>query len=139
MALIGTVKTGLETALKEISGLTVYKHWPGQVPKTPAAIVRPFSGRFQDSMGTDNNPLNFKIHLLGGPVEALGLEKAQEALDPFLSGSGAKSVFAKLEASRTLGGVAHTLRVIGWSEYDVVEVGTIGYAGAAIDVMVDPV
>lgn len=60
----------------------------------------------------------------------------QAFLDSLLVGSGATSVKTAIEADRTLGGVAETLRVTAMRNYGVYEVAGVAYLGAEFAVTV---
>jgi hypothetical protein len=133
MATIAQIRDGIATRLATISGLRVYARWPNQ-PNHPAAIVRVASGTFQQARV--RNPIQFEITVA---VEPIGdLARGQSRTDPYLDEAGSQSIKAALDGDRTLGGVADTLNVIGWRDYDGVEVNGQDYMGAIVDVEVWP-
>ena len=61
---------------------------------------------------------------------------AQDALDPYISRSGAPSIQAALEGDMTLGGNAQFLIFDGWQEYGRNEIDEIQYLQAQASVRV---
>ena len=134
MATLTELRDGLKTRLATISGLHAYAEFPDQVV-TPAAIVRPLHGRFRSAL-SGHPQTAFEILMV---VSLPRLDKAQDALDPYLSETGAQSIFAALEADRTLGGVADDILVgtadQDWRDYGGVTLGGVEYLSARIDVL----
>ena len=135
MSLTG-IKAALVTALKTISGLTVYDHVPESInEKPPVAWVMPRSGEYNLDPGGNMYQL-FEVVLL---VQRMGdLDQAQTDLDTYLDNSGTYSIKAALDAA-SLSTHAHDLLVERWRDYGVMEYppgsGT-QYLGFKVDVRV---
>lgn len=123
MAAVRAVRAGLVARLQTISGLRVYDNVPGQ-PMTPAAVVRPGEPAvvFDSTMARGCDEMLFTVLVL---VSFANHDTAQDALDPYLSGSGDQSLKAVIEAEQTLGGVVSYARVARIGSY-----GEVAYAGA---------
>lgn len=123
MASVTALRNGIKTRLATISGLTAYARVPKEI-NVPAAVVRPQPGaaiEFDATMGRGSDDFVFIVTVvITDVIDELG----QAELDPYLDGSGAKSIKQVLEVDGTLGGVAHHLHVAG-----VVDYGEITYAG----------
>jgi hypothetical protein len=109
------IRTALQTALANVSGLTAYTYWPDACQTLPAAMPVPGPGVYGETFD-DQGSIVFEIHLLAAWAEG-GFETGQQLLDAFLVDTGSTSVRAALEADCTLGGVVQDLRVRGWRDY----------------------
>lgn len=132
MASVSGIRDGLKTRLATIIGLRAHDTAPGQV-QPPAAIVTPGTIQFDSTMARGADDFTFVITLL---VSAAVDRTAQDALDAYLAGSGAKSVKAAVEADVSLGGAAHFARVVGVNQYGLIEYGGVQYLGAEFLVQV---
>lgn len=136
MSSITQLRDGLATRLATISGLHAYAEWPDGTPNTPAAIVRPLRGRFESSL-SGHPQTAFEILLCFAMPR---LDRAQDALDPYISPTGAQSVFAALRGDRTLGGVADDILVgtddWDWRDYGGVVVNGVEYLSVRVDVLI---
>jgi hypothetical protein len=136
-ASISQVRKGLEFRLKSITGLHAYPVWPDTV-LTPAAIVKPMTGLFHQAMGSPGHAeLTMEITFLAA-ASGKGLANGQKILDDYLDVEGPKSIKKAIESDITLGGIATTLIVTGWSGYGSMVVGEIEYLGAQLQVDVWP-
>jgi hypothetical protein len=73
------------------------------------------------------------VRLIAGRVaEAEG----QDKIDDLVSPDGALSVRAALDADPTLGGVAHSSRVVEARDFGVYEVAGVGYIGGELEIEV---
>lgn len=132
MGTLALIRSGLQTRLATVAGLSAHANWPDTI-NTPCALVKPASQQFhQTSGGLSNSRISFEVTLLAAPVEA-GLEDAQSLLDSYLDES---SIRATLEAEPTLGGAISDLIVSGWRGYGSRSVNGIEYLGATFDVEV---
>ena len=126
----GAVMDGLAAALDAIGGLKVYEYPPDAIV-TPAGIVGypdPFS--FDAVMGRGADRGTFPVHVV---VSKSSDRAARSALVEYMAGFGAKSVKAALEVDGTLGGVAASVRVTGFSGVDL-DVGGVRYVAASFSV-----
>lgn len=106
-ATVSQVATGLKNRLATISGLRAYSYQPEQL-NVPIAYPVLNSIDYHRAMAGGNVTMNWSLFVIVGRYTD---NRAFEALDDYLSYSGAKSVRAAIEADRTLGGVCQTLIV----------------------------
>ena len=128
---LSTVRTGIQTKLTSITGLTAYATFPDQIA-APCAIVKPSSCEMDSTFdGDGDNDLLFEVLLLAAPLQN-GMVRGQEKLDGYLDDSGTSSVKAAIEA----GGL---YRVMRWRDYGPHEVppgsGQV-FLAAVFDVLV---
>ena len=107
MTTIADLRTGLATRLGTISGLRTAATVPDD-PKPPVAIVMPPTISYDTSMGRGLDTYEFSILVMVGRVSE---RTAQGSLDAYANPSGASSIKTAIEADRTLGGAAQTVRV----------------------------
>lgn len=101
-----TIRTGLATRLRTISGLHVYERWPSQI-NAPCAVVDLVTAEPEQTMGRGElTKYDFIIEVLC-PLSG-GWENAQDQIDPLLATSSTGGVFGAIAGDRTLGGVAHS-------------------------------
>lgn len=105
------IRTGLETRLLTISGLRVYKLWPGKL-NLPAAICKLVAGEPYTTF-SGNGMHRFEITVAVGLIDE---DRAQTALDAYMDLSGASSIIAAIRADETLAGNAAYLLVGDWGE-----------------------
>jgi hypothetical protein len=104
MATLAQLRAGLATRLATITSLKgIYSDEPGQV-EPPAAIIRMGSPAitYATSAAGATHDYTFSILLLVGNSSTVG----GEALDSYLDPASADSVYAAVDTSPTLGGVA---------------------------------
>ena len=125
MSTIGAIRDGLQTRLATISGLHAHDIWPEPVI-TPAAVVLP------SNVGVDGvfSGEQFDTYDVVVIVQASTMRIAQDALDPYISRSGASSVQAALEGDGTLAGAAQFLIFDGWTDYGKAEIDGLDYLQA---------
>jgi hypothetical protein len=133
MATIAQIRDGIATRLATISGLRVYARWPNQ-PNPPAALVRYVTEGSKQAMA--RHPHMFEITLAVEPISDLA--RGQSRTDLYLDASGSQSIRSAINGDKTLGGIADTLSVGDWRDYDGVEVNGQDYMGAIVDVEVWP-
>jgi len=131
VARLGDLRKGLKDRLATISGLRVYATMPAS-PQTPAAAVIPRAKRIQTFDG--GCYYDFAVWLYVNPQD---LNRAQTQIDEYLSEDGPNSVAEAIEAEPTLGGVADSTSVTGWSDYaQLVDIAGGQLLGARIDLEV---
>lgn len=113
MATVSEIRNGLAQRLRSISGLNVSVTMPTQV-RPPAAVVMPRATTFDVAMVGDGDTHEYDIHLY---VAGSDWNRAQTALDPYLSRDGQNSIRLAVDEDPTLGGVAHGTRVLGFINY----------------------
>ncbi|MGI5288031.1 hypothetical protein ACQEVF_32465 [Nonomuraea polychroma] len=108
MASVSAIRDGLAARLATIPApLAVHANVPDNITP-PAAVVTPgFEGepviRFDSTMARGSDDFLFTVSVY---VQYSDDRAAQEELDAYLEGSGARSVKQVIEAEPTLGGVA---------------------------------
>jgi hypothetical protein len=75
----------------------------------------------------------FPVRVIAGRV-AEG--EGQDKIDDLVSPDGASSVRAAIDADPTLGGVAHSTRVVAARDFGVYEVAGVSYIGGEFEVEV---
>lgn len=133
MARISEIRKGLKDRLETIQGLRghVYATMPA-APQSPAAAVIPRSKTDLSFDGDATYRLSVWVY-----VNPTDLNRAQTQIDDFLSDEGSNSIEAAIEADPSLGDVAQSTSITGWSEYaQLVNIGDGQLLGARIDVEV---
>ena len=158
MALLGTLRDGLETRLATINGLNAYDVWPATIT-SPAAIVMPASPsssnvanrtmlgmraseligaspavEYERTVAGPDTNYRFDIHLL--VAEGSDGETAQNTLDAYVSDTGASSVPAAILGDTTLNGAADDLRVVRCRFYGTRTINSTAYYAAILEVEV---
>lgn len=136
MTTVSAVRTGLATRVATISGLTAHATVP-TTPQVPSVLVQATGGDFDLTMADGGETWRFDLILLAIQA-ATKWDVAQDAIDAYLARTGASSIKAAIEADVTLGGVAHSTRVIGWADYGTISMGGVEYFGARLRVEVWP-
>lgn len=134
MASLSALRAGLATRLATITGLHVYANPLGLI-NPPAALVIP-AGNFLDfdaTMGRGSDNFRFTVRLLVAETVA---DLGQDALDPYLAGSGASSIKAAIEGDGSLGSIASFTVVTGAEGYGGYEYGGVSYLGCDFSVEV---
>ncbi len=104
-ASISAVTDAIKTALSTVSGLRTYSFQPEQI-NPPFAFPELTSVTYHRAMGLGDVEMAFTINVVVGRYTD---RTANDALDAYLSPTGATSIRAALESDRTLGGVVQTL------------------------------
>jgi len=133
LASIKALRDGLKARLATIAGLYAHDTIPDDV-YPPAAIVGfPTTVAYDFSMRSAVARYTFPVRILAGRVmEAQG----QDAIDDYCSPDGASSVRAAIDGDPTLGGVAHSTRVVSARDFGVYEVAGVGYIGGEFEIEV---
>lgn len=131
MTRLSDIRKGLKDRLATIEGLHPYATMVA-APQSPAAAVIP---RSKARLSFDDDAIyQFAIWVYVNPTD---LNRAQTAIDDYLSADGPKSIEAAIEADPSLGGVAQSAEITGWSEYaQLISVGDGTLLGARIDIEV---
>lgn len=109
MTTLAQVRNGLEVRLSTIAGLNVVPYVPDDVPGYPAAVVYPpINVDYADDLGMGSFTVTFIVMLF---VES-GHDTKQLDLYDLLDRSGPSSIYAALEADRTLGGLQVDCRAV---------------------------
>lgn len=107
MTTLAQVRDGLETRLKTIVGLRVYDHVPDNAHYPAAVIFPPTHTDYRDDLDMGGWTARIVVMLF---VPAT-VDRQQLDLYALMDRTGASSVFAAVEADRTLGGLAVDCRV----------------------------
>lgn len=133
MPSLKTIRTAVKTTLDAaIPDLFSYNNVP-EVTNTPAAVVRPDTSDFQVSMGRGTDTWEFEVLVLVPYGEA---DVAQDQLDDYVNGFGAKSIRQAIFTNRALGLTDVSAHIAGMSDYGPVQVGDIEYLGATLRLVV---
>jgi hypothetical protein len=109
MTTLAQVRNGLEARLATIDGLRVVPYVPDDVPGYPAAVVfPPVNADYSDDFGDGSFTVTFVVMLF----VAANIDRKQLDLYDLLDRQGTSSIYAALEADRTLGGLAVDCRVV---------------------------
>lgn len=127
-----TQRAGLKTRLDTISGLRVMAGL--DMASVPAVIVGEVAVDYDQTFNGASGKVHEFTWTVRLYVSRADDRSAQDKLDAYLD--GASGIKAALEADRTLGGAAETLRVTAMSGYGVYEVAGQAYLGAEFSVSV---
>jgi hypothetical protein len=108
MTTLDEVRDGLEARLRTINGLRVTSYVPDNLGGYPAAVIfPPTNADYRDDQGDGSFTVEFVVMLL---VPA-NIDRKQLDLYALLDRAGPSSVYAAVEADRTLGGLDVDARV----------------------------
>lgn len=96
-AIRDAIKTTIETA---ITSLHVYDTVPGEANVLPCVVQIPFSADFEVAMGRGLDTWEIDLLVL---VTTADMDIGQDALDAYVSGSGARSIRQAIFNNRDLG------------------------------------
>jgi hypothetical protein len=125
------LRKGLKDRISTINGLHPYATMPA-VPQSPAAAVIP---RSKSVLSFDGDATyRFAIWVYVNPQD---MNRAQTQIDEYLSDQGPNSIEAAIDLDPSLGGMAESTSVTGWTAYaQLVSVGDGQLLAAQIDVEV---
>lgn len=127
------VETNLAAAVRvAIPGLTAYDYTSEAIVE-PAFMTTDVTVDFDQTFGRGLDAINLKAVALVGRSED---RDNQKKLRKYLSGSGAASLKAAIEADSTLGGACHDLRVVRVTGRRFYLFGDKQYVGAEIEVFI---
>ena len=133
MASIKSIRDGLKTRLATVAGLYTHDTIPDDV-YVPAAIVgMPTRVSYDFSFRSAVTRFTFPVRVIVGRTTE---RESQDRLDDLASADGASSLRAAIDAGPTLGGVAHTTRVVQAQDFGVYEVAGVSYIGMELEVEV---
>lgn len=133
MASIKALRDGLKTRLATVTGIYAHDTIPDDV-YPPAAIVGfPTTVRYDFAFRTAVATYRFPVRVIAGRVAEA---EAQDKVDDLASPNGSLSIRAAIDADPTLGGVAHSSRVVEARDFGVYEVAGIPYIGGEFEVEV---
>lgn len=131
MATISELRQGIADNLSSIYGLRVSPTML-DAPRPPVAMVYPDTVEYDLNANRGADTFTFIVYVLVGRADD---RTAQNRLDAYVVGPD--SVKAAIEADRTLGGAADTLRVTSMENYQQVSIGDTVYL--AVEFMVEVV
>lgn len=108
MSVIGDVRTGLKANLDSIPGVNVSKYALSNPMGGPLLHLWPTGVTYHRAMTTGIVDATFTVQAVCAVITD---QDSQAKIDRMLDGEGADSVFAALEADKTLGGVCDSLTV----------------------------
>lgn len=133
MAALKTIRDNLKTAVANVTGLEVYDTVPGQITP-PCVVIHPVTAEFLQKMGgTSQGQWQFAVIVIVGRNDEAG---AQDALDDYISTSGASSIVAQLQSDTTLSSSVSWSKPTGISRYGEFVFAGASYLGAQVDVEV---
>jgi hypothetical protein len=116
VAVLGEIRRGLAANLERILGVQVSPYMLAN-PTPPAIQVVPGEVEYDLAMGRGLDQLILNVQAFVALGSDIG---AQQQLDEFLDGTGAKSVKQAVESDKTLGGSAASARVTRSTGYRAV-------------------
>ncbi|GAA2092329.1 hypothetical protein [Actinomadura alba] len=126
MASLQTIRDAIRTTLNGISDLHVYDTVP-EASNLPAAVVMPDTANFNVAMGRGMDTWEFDIAVLVSWGES-GV--AQDRLDAYVTGAGARSIRQAIFSNRNLGLAdtdAHISRMSDYGgQFDMAGIDNIG-------------
>ena len=133
MPTLEQVALGLEARLETIPGLRASEYVPGKI--TPPAAIVALAGvpNYRAAMGGTKFDVNFTVTVL---VSAAYDRVGQMKLLAYADRVGEQSVYAAVEASRTLGGVVDDCQVADFRPLGLEEVGILQYFGGVFQLRV---
>lgn len=129
---VAAVRAGLRDRLATITSLNVNRS-PLDAINPPTAIVGEIKVVFDKTFGRGTDELEAKVRVYASRAD---VDAGIDLLDGFLDGSGPTSVKAAIEADRTLGGSADTLRVEEADAYGAYDVGGTTYLGVEFTIRI---
>ena len=130
----GTIRTALQTRLKSINGLQVYRTWPNGPVNTPCAIIRRARAEPEQTFGRgDLTKWAFELYVF--TTLAPGYQQAQDNIDRYIATSSTGGIYGAIHADRTLGGTVASTFVKGFSPDDQYDFGPdVVYQGFVAEV-----
>jgi hypothetical protein len=129
---IGDIRTGLANNLSAIKGLRVSAFVPEQ-PNPPIAVVMPPSITFDRAFARGADEYRFTVLVIVGRVDE---RSSQSTMDAYCDPTGPLSIKTAIEADKSLGGSAYSLRVEEMRNYQALSVGEVQYLSAEFVVQV---
>jgi hypothetical protein len=131
MASISDLRAGIKTNLATISGLRVSDYQPDNI-NPPVAIVFPISVDYDETFAKGMQTYTFSVQIIVGRVSE---RTGQNAIDAYISSTGASSIKLAIESNKTLGGKAFDTRVTDMRNYGELLVGEVNYLSAEFVVL----
>lgn len=129
---VKAVRDGLKVRLLTIPDLLASTN-PVDALDPPYAVVGEIEVSFDKTFGRGSDELMAKVRVYASRAD---VESGTDLLDDYLAGSGPSSVKAAIEADRTLGGAADTLRVEKADGYGAYAVAGTDYLGVEFTIRI---
>jgi hypothetical protein len=134
MATLEAIIQAIETRLQTISGLRTNDISPGQITPPCAIVGIPPIPSYHATFGVGGR---WRIEPTVTVLTSMAMDRAgQQKLLAYADRSGSNSIFAAIEADRTLGGTVEDCVVDSFRPLGQSEVGEIGYYGGVFDLRV---
>lgn len=133
MASIKAIRDGIKTRLATVSGIYTYDTIPEDV-FVPAAIVGfPATVRYDYAFRSAVARYTVPVRVIAGRTTEA---QSQDLIDDLVSPNGTLSIRAAIDADGTLGGVAHSTRIVEARDFGVYEVAGVSYIGGELELEV---
>lgn len=129
---VSSVMDGLGVRLATIGGLRVFDFPPDNVPVPAGVVGFPDTLDYDATAGRGSDIGVFPVSVVVGKASD---RSARDALAAYMSPNDVKSVKTAIESGRTLGGAAHSCRVMNGSAR-IVTIGGVDYLSALFNVQV---
>lgn len=133
MANIQSIRTGLKDQLALITGLNAYDTIPDSIMVPCAIVGMPSMVEYDYSFRAGIIKTTIPVRLYAMSVLE---DQAQQALDSYVATEGALSVRSAIDLDPSLGGVAHSTRVVSAQGYGAYDMGEVQYLGVEFTVEV---
>lgn len=130
MTTLAQVRDGLEARLNTITGLRVHDHVPGDITPPAAIILPPLILDYREDLGLGAMRATFPVMLLVSST----LARQQLDLYELIERSGPRSIFAVIEADRTLGGLNVDAHAVNVEPADLDQLGLANYYARAVNI-----
>lgn len=133
MANLSAIRTGIKNQLALITGLNVYDTIPDSMMVPCAIVGMPAVVEYDYAFRSAVIKTTIPVRLYAMPVLE---DQAQQALDAYVATEGASSVRSAIDLDPSLGGVAHSTRVVSAQGYGAYDMGEVQYLGVEFSVEV---
>lgn len=127
------MRDGLKTRLATISSIYTHDTIPDDLYPPAAIVGMPTAMRYDFVMRSAVSRMSFPVRVIAGRFTEA---ESQNKLDDLCSADGASSIRAAIDGDPTLGGVAHSSRVIEARGFGVYEVAGVVYLGCELEIEV---
>lgn len=133
MASIKAIRDAIKTRLATVAGIYTHDTIPEDV-YVPCAIVGfPTTVRYDYAFRTVVSRYTFPVRVLAGRTAEA---QSQDTIDDLVSPNGSLSLRAAIDGDPTLGGTAHSTRVVEARDFGVYEVAGVSYIGGELELEV---
>lgn len=132
MTTLAQARNGLKTVLDSIAGLRVYDYVPDDAHYPAAIIQPPLIPDYREDIGDGSVMAVFPVLV----VVPATIDRLQVELHDYFDRSGSKSIFAVLEADRSLGGLDVDAYATSVRPVDLMQIASTSVWGAAVNIQV---